>query len=139
VIIGGRGPKRTPILAAQFADEFNVPFASVADTADMYERVRAACADQGRDPGRAPVRFSAANTVCVGRDEAELARRAAAIGAPLERVRRSALAGTPAEVVDQIGQYVEAGASRLHLQVNDLTDLDHLDLIASAVAPQLPS
>ncbi len=134
VIIGGRGPKRTPALAARFADEFNVPFASVADTAEAYQRV---AATSGRAPDRAAVVFSAAQTVCVGRDEAELTRRAAATGTPLDRLRTTGLAGTPAEVVDKIGQFAAAGASRLHLQVLDLADLDHLDLIASAVAPQL--
>jgi alkanesulfonate monooxygenase len=139
VIIGGRGPKRTPALAARFADEFNVPFASVDDVRAMYERVAAACATEGRDPGRAPIVFSTAQTVCIGRDEAELERRAARIGSPLERLRKTALAGTPAEVVEKMGTYIEAGATRFHLQVLDLSDLDHLDLIAAEVAPQLPA
>src|SRR5580692_5295052 len=32
LIVGGHGPKRTPRLAATYASEFNLPFASVADT-----------------------------------------------------------------------------------------------------------
>ncbi len=139
LIIGGRGPSRTPALAARYADEYNVPFASVSDTRAAYERVIAACEADGRDPRRAPLVFSSALTVCVGRNEAELVRRAEAIGQPLDRLRKTALAGTPPEVVDTIGRYVEAGASRFHLQVIDLSDLDHVDLIASAVAPQLPA
>ncbi|MGI6872670.1 LLM class F420-dependent oxidoreductase, partial [Amycolatopsis sp. 3B14] len=48
------------------------------------------------------------------------------------------LAGTVDEVVDKIGRYREAtGVTRLYLQVLDLSDLDHLELIASKVAPQL--
>jgi alkanesulfonate monooxygenase len=135
VIIGGRGVKRTPALAARFADEFNVPFASPEDAQAQWERATAA---GGRDPGRAPIVFSAAHVVCVGRDEAELERRATAFGSTSERVRKNGFGGTPAEVVDKIGQYAAAGATRIHLQLLDLSDLDHLDLIASAVAPQLP-
>jgi alkanesulfonate monooxygenase SsuD/methylene tetrahydromethanopterin reductase-like flavin-dependent oxidoreductase (luciferase family) len=73
----------------------------------------------------------------VGKDEAELGRRAAAIGREVEDLREHGVAGTPAEAVDTIGRYAEAGAERIYLQVFDLADLDHLDLVASEVAPQL--
>jgi alkanesulfonate monooxygenase SsuD/methylene tetrahydromethanopterin reductase-like flavin-dependent oxidoreductase (luciferase family) len=49
------------------------------------------------------------------------------------------LAGTPVQVVDQIGEFLELGVSRLFLQIIDLTDLAHLDLIAEQVAPALPA
>jgi alkanesulfonate monooxygenase SsuD/methylene tetrahydromethanopterin reductase-like flavin-dependent oxidoreductase (luciferase family) len=101
--------------------------------------VVAACAEEGRDTaGRAPLVFSAAQTVCCGRDDAEISRRAEAIGYSVQQLREVGLCGTPAEIVDRIGQFASAGATRLHLQVLDLDDLDHLDLIASSVAPQLP-
>lgn len=133
VIIGGTGAKRTPRLAARFADEYNVPFHGLDDTRAAYDRVRAACADGGRDD----MIYSAAQVVCCGRDEAELARRAAAIGRDVEELRANGLAGTPAELVDKIGRFAELGAGRLYLQTLDLTDLDHLDLIAAEVLPQV--
>ncbi len=136
VIVGGRGARRTPALAARFADEFNVPFAQLADTRALYEGVRRACEAQGRDPES--LRLSAAQVLCCGRDEAEVKRRAAAIGRDPLQVREEGLAGTPAEIVDKIGRFAEAGATRLHLQVLDLADLDHLDLVAAEVAPQIP-
>jgi alkanesulfonate monooxygenase len=41
-------------------------------------------------------------------------------------------------VVDKIGQWVErTGVSRIYLQILDIADLDHLELIAAEVAPQL--
>lgn len=135
VIIGGHGKKRTPALAARFADEFNVPFAKIKDIAPAYERVRAASAEIGRDT---PPSFSAAAVLCVGRDDAEVRRRAAAIGREVEEMRENGgVVGTPAEAVDIIKSYGEAGATRLFLQVLDLSDLDHVDLVASAVSPQL--
>lgn len=81
--------------------------------------------------------LSAAQTVCCGKDDAEVARRAEAIGRGAEDVRATILGGTPAEVVDKIGRFAEAGAERLYLQVLDLSDLDHLDLIAGEVMPQV--
>src|SRR5438874_6685580 len=51
VILGGSGPRKTPALAARFADEFNYPFpASVDAAAAQFDRVRAACKDINRDP-----------------------------------------------------------------------------------------
>ncbi|GAA3812855.1 LLM class F420-dependent oxidoreductase [Amycolatopsis tucumanensis] len=136
VIIGGGGKKRTPALAARFADEFNAAFVDADTAAAQFERVDAACREIGRDP-KAVIR-SAAQVVAVGKDDAEFARRAAAIGRETDEVKQNGLAGTVDEVVDKIGRYREAtGVTRLYLQVLDLSDLDHLELIASKVAPQL--
>jgi alkanesulfonate monooxygenase SsuD/methylene tetrahydromethanopterin reductase-like flavin-dependent oxidoreductase (luciferase family) len=81
--------------------------------------------------------YSSALVLCVGKDEAELARRAAAIGRDVAELRENGVAGTPAEAVDILGRYAEAGAQRVYLQVLDLADIDHLDLVANEVAPQL--
>ncbi|MEU7572857.1 LLM class F420-dependent oxidoreductase [Micromonospora sp. NPDC049240] len=135
VLLGGRGPKRTPGLAARYADEFNMPFASVDDTTTQFRRVRDACAEIDRDP--ATMTWSNALVLCCGRNDAEVARRAEAIGREPAELRANGAAGTPAEVVDTLGRYAEAGSSRIYLQVLDLTDLDHLELVAAEVMPQL--
>jgi F420-dependent oxidoreductase-like protein len=135
VLIGGAGQRRTPRLAARFADEYNIPFTSVADSAAAFGRVRQACQDAGRDPGS--MVYSAAQTVCCGRDEAELARRVQVTGQQLAGLRQTGLAGSPAEIVDKLGRFAGAGASCAYLQVLDLHDLDHLELIAAEVMPQV--
>ncbi|NLE79788.1 MAG: LLM class F420-dependent oxidoreductase [Rhodococcus sp.] len=137
VLIGGLGKKRTPALAARFADEFNVPFASIEDTTAMFERVRKACADIQRDPDE--LVYSNALVLCCGRTDAEVAQRAAAIGRDVDELRENGLAGSPAELVDKIGRYAETGSKRIYLQTLDLDDLDHLELVAAEVMPQLPS
>ncbi|GLY18320.1 LLM class F420-dependent oxidoreductase [Kineosporia rhizophila] len=134
-IVGGKGAKRTPALAARFAAEFNTPFVKQAEVAPLFQRVREACAAAGRTD--LPV-FSSAAVLCVGRDEAEVKRRAAAIGRDVEEMRENGgIVGTPDQAVEAIGRYAEAGATRLFLQTLDLSDLDHVELVASAVAPQL--
>jgi alkanesulfonate monooxygenase SsuD/methylene tetrahydromethanopterin reductase-like flavin-dependent oxidoreductase (luciferase family) len=112
-----------------------VPFASAEDNARLFAGVRGACEEAGRDP--ADLVYSSALVLCVGQDDAELRRRAAAIGRDVDELRRNGVAGTPAQAVDTLGRYAEAGASRVYLQVLDLADLDHLDLVAAEVAPQL--
>ncbi len=135
ILVGGAGKKRTPRLAARYAAEFNVPFMSAEDNARLFAGVRDACQEQGRDPSS--LVYSSALVLCVGRDDAELARRAAAIGREVDELRAHGVAGSPAEAVDILGRYAEAGAQRVYLQVLDLSDLDHLDLVAAEVAPQL--
>jgi F420-dependent oxidoreductase-like protein len=135
VLIGGAGQRQTPRLAASFADEYNIPFASVSDSVAAFDRVRKACQEAGRDPGS--LVYSAAQTVCCGRDEAELARRAQATGQQLAGLRQTGLAGSPAEIVDKLGQFSDAGASRAYLQILDLHDLAHLELLASEVMPHV--
>lgn len=134
IIIGGTGLRRTPALAATYAAEFNVPFCSTTETSSAFDRVRAACTDAGR---ATPPIFSAAQVLCCGRDDAEVKRRAAAIGRDADELRRDGLAGTPAEIVDKIGTYAELGATRMYLQILDLSDLDHLELVAKSVLPQV--
>ncbi|WP_227985000.1 LLM class F420-dependent oxidoreductase [Nocardia spumae] len=136
VIIGGAGRKRTPALAARYAREFNLPFVDAETAAAQFDRVSAAAEEIGRDPGG--IIRSAAQVLCVGRDEDEIARRAKAIGREVDELRVNGLTGSPAEVVDKIGRYREStGISRLYLQVLDLSDLAHLELVAAEVAPQL--
>ncbi len=81
--------------------------------------------------------YSVAQTVCCGKDEAEFRQRAAAIGLEPAEIREHGLGGTPGEVVAKIAEFDEIGAERIYLQVLDLSDLDHLALIASDVVPQL--
>ena len=134
LIVGGGGAKRTPRLAATYADEFNLPFSSVADTEAQFGRVRAACEQRGRDPKT--LRLSAAQVVCCGADEAEVARRAANIGRQPDELRTNGVAGTPDEVVARLQSYAEIGAETVYLQVLDLNDLEHLDLLAAEVMPR---
>jgi len=135
LIVGGAGRTRTPRLAARFADEFNVPFHRVDDTSALYGRVREACEEAGREP--ADLRLSAAVVVCCGADEAEVRRRAQAIGRDVDELRTNGAAGTPDEVAERLLAYAAAGATTVYLQVLDLGDLDHLRLIAADVVPAL--
>ena len=135
VIVGGNGPRRTPALAARFASEFNSSFPELADIPDRFARVRAACEEIGRPAD--DLVYSVALVLCVGKDEAELARRAQAIGREPAELREHGVAGTVSEAVDRLGWLADQGVQRLYLQVLDLQDLDHLDLVAREVAPRL--
>ncbi len=133
IIVGGGGPTRTPRLAARYADEYNTPFLGPSDAAAQFGRVRQACEAVGRDPST--LRLSSAVVVCCGSDEAEIRRRAKAIGREVAELRTNGACGDPAEVAGRLAEWRDAGASTVYLQVLDLSDLDHLRLIGREVAP----
>ncbi|MGQ0802266.1 MAG: LLM class F420-dependent oxidoreductase [Actinomycetota bacterium] len=133
IVIGGHGASRTPALAARFASEFNLPFPPLDLYREAVARVRKACEKSERDP--ASLRASVALVVCCGRDEAEFTRRADAIGRAPDELRENGAAGLPAEVVDTLLGYADAGAETVYLQVLDLEDLDHLHVLATEVTP----
>jgi F420-dependent oxidoreductase-like protein len=135
IIIGGKGAKRTPALTATYADEFNLPFVGLEESGQQIARVRQACEAIGRDPD--DLVYSNAHTICCGADEAEVRRRADFIGRSPEDLRENAIAGTPDEVVEQIGRYAALGAQRVYLQALDVHDLDHLRLLAAEVMPHV--
>jgi F420-dependent oxidoreductase-like protein len=135
IIVGGGGPKRTPALAARFADEFNAPFLTPADAAQQYGRVDDACERINRDPGS--IRHTAALIVCCGEDDAEVARRAQAVGWSVEDLKRFGACGSPSEVAERIAEWGAAGAVTAYLQILDMGDLDHVRLIGRRVAPLL--
>lgn len=136
IIIGGGGAKRTPALAARFADEFNLAFPALEFVPIQFGRVRSALETVGR--GTADMVFSAAFAVCAGRDDAQVAQRAQAIGRDVGELRANTpLAGTPDEIVDRLGKFAEAGVQRVYLQLLDVADLDHLEFFAATVMRQI--
>ncbi len=136
IVIGGSGPKRTPALAAKFAAEFNVPFMPLDMVEASYERVRAALTEAGRSPDS--LTYSAAFVMCAGRDDAQVRARAAAIGREVDELRGSSpVVGTPNEIVDKLAPFAGIGVQRIYLQLLDMSDLDHLELFAAEVLPQL--
>jgi alkanesulfonate monooxygenase SsuD/methylene tetrahydromethanopterin reductase-like flavin-dependent oxidoreductase (luciferase family) len=102
----------------------------------QLERVRQAVDAVGRPTDS--MTYSAAFVVCAGRDDAEIGRRAAAIGRELDELRsNSPLVGTPNEIVEQLGPFADIGVQRVYLQLLDLSDLEHLQLFADEVNRQL--
>jgi F420-dependent oxidoreductase-like protein len=136
IVLGGRAGPKSARLAVAYADEYNSAFVPAETMKEVHDRIRQACESGGRDPST--VVYSVAQVLCCGETEDELARRAAAIGREVSELRENGLAGTPAEILDKLGQFADQGAERFYLQVLDLSDLDHLRLVAEQVLPHAP-
>lgn len=137
IIIGGGGRRRTPELVARFGREYNVGFPEDHEIAERIRNLRAACERVGRDPGT--VRLSIAMSAFAGADDAEVARRAAAIGKTLDDVRDGTnIVGGPDEIAERIEVYRSHGIERVYFQLLDLQDVDHVEYLGAEVLPQLP-
>jgi alkanesulfonate monooxygenase len=136
IIIGGGGPRKTPALAAAYASEFNVPFRPVSFVEEQFLRVRHACETIGRDPDS--MRYSIAQVFAIGANDAEIAQRARAIGREVNELKENGLCGTPSEIIDKIVMWADHGVQSIYLQMLDLSDLEHLDIIAADVMSHLP-
>ena len=132
LILGGHGPKRTPALAARFADEFNVGFVSVEEIGAQIGRVRAACESVGRDPDA--LVYSTAQTTLVGTGET-LRRRVEASGGPSDGLAGRAMTGSVEQLLDQLDGYAAVGVQRVYLQLVDPTDLDQVAELAALIEP----
>ena len=138
LIVGGTGQRRTPLLAARFADEFNVPFPDLDLAVRQFGALEKACDEVGRDP--TAITRSVVLSGCVGGDRAGVDRMTGLLGGSLERTHATGLVGTPDEVVDTLGRWRErVGVHSVYLHLAELSDLRQLDLISSRVMPQLPT
>lgn len=138
--IAGGGERKTLRVVAQYADYSN--FGGPVDAFAAKSRILDEhCAAIGRDP--AEIGRSLHMYVTVGRDAADLAqkveRSAAQLGRPVDRYLSSAqtIAGTPEQVIDQLGAYRDAGCVHLIGYFADVLWGDSLEVFAEEVMPQL--
>ena len=137
IIVGGSARPGTARPAARFADEYNTFGASPEGAARRRRRLDEACEAEGRDPTTLPL--SVMTGFLIGRDEAELRRRADRLGGAdvLARFRENGIAGTPSEVVERLGEYEAAGVTRVMLQHLLHDDLDPIGLVGREVLPRI--
>ena len=124
--VGGGGEKRTLRIAAQHADGWNVPFVAPETVAHKRRVLAEHCAAVGRDP--AEIR-TAVNVGLCQDDDALVAQ----FGALAEGVRPGVLMGTPDQLVQRVGEYVEAGADQINIAMRAPWDLTLLDLATDAI------
>ena len=140
LITGGLGKVRTPYLAVRYADEMNVPPAERGAAEERFGLVREVCRRRGRQPSS--LLLSAGLVVCCGRSGPAVRERiekvCASIGYTPSLIRAQGGAGSPETVLERLSELHTAGAGRAYLQIIDLADLDHLQLLAEEVLPEAP-
>jgi alkanesulfonate monooxygenase SsuD/methylene tetrahydromethanopterin reductase-like flavin-dependent oxidoreductase (luciferase family) len=139
IVIGGAGLRRTPLLAARFADELNGVLLDLEQCRRQRAALDQACEAVGRDPKT--VAYSLMTRGIVGADEQDFRRRAAAnheraggrgtLDEWLAGIDPAWITGTVEQVREQLAALAEAGVEAVMLQHLQYADLDMLDVIAA--------
>jgi alkanesulfonate monooxygenase SsuD/methylene tetrahydromethanopterin reductase-like flavin-dependent oxidoreductase (luciferase family) len=137
LIMGGAAGPRAARLAAAYADEYNTVYPTLEQVRERRAAIVAAC----ETAGRAPIPFSVMAMAVVGTDQAEVERRAGALGAwtgspvDLDEVARTGVGGTVDQAIARLRAYEQAGVERVFLQHLLHRDLDMVELIGREIAP----
>lgn len=134
---GGRGPTRTPAIAARFCSGWNVPYVGPDEYRRLNDRIDAACDAIGRDPATLERSVNLAFHVGATPDAAatELQRLRDQWGAEADRMTAGALTGTPDDAVEQIAAFRDAGADMVNIALRLPVDQDALDAYLDVVVP----
>ena len=130
--VGGRGPRRTPRLAARYADGFNVPYLGPDEYGERIATLDRMCEQEGRDPA------AIARSINVGfymSADSASAERQSARSQALARAGGGMLTGSPQQVIDTIGAYERAGAQGLNLAFRAPIDWDAFEAFIGEVLP----
>ncbi len=124
--VGGGGERRTLRMAARYADGWNVPFVPPETFAAKSAILDTHCAAVGRDPGE----IRRAVNVGLAFSQASLEQQ---FGKLAQWVAPGVLTGSDEEIVDRIGQYVDAGADQVNIALRAPFHADALERFAAAL------
>lgn len=124
--VGGGGEKRTLKITAKYADGWNVPFVPPEEFARKRSVLAEHCASIGRDP--AEIRCAVNVGLAWTEDSLQ-----AQFGQLANYVRNGCLTGSDDEVLERIGQYVDAGADQVNIALRAPFDLDALERLSVAL------
>lgn len=123
--------QQTFVDAVRYADECNVPFSTVEETAAQFKRAEEECAAQGRDASS--LERSVAVLVCTGTNDTDIERRSGVLGTGSAHVETAHFVGTPAQVREGLKPFLDLGIDRLLFQVREASDHDHVRVIGEIV------
>lgn len=137
LIVGGRGAKHAPRLAARYATELNVPLATPDLVGERFALATRLVANTRRDPR--PLRRSATVTVACATRPPDVRRRRLALNRFANSIRATPVIGNPEQVSRALLRYADVGAQRIYLQCLDTEDVDHVILLGTEVIPLIVS
>ncbi len=135
--VGGTGPRRTPSLAAAYADGWNAAYVNPKKFRRLGDALEAACDKIGRDP--ATLERSANLLFMLSVDAAAEARLRVQLdeqwGERAAHVGQGALMGTPDQAIEKILAYREAGADGVNIALRAPWDDEALAAYLEVVVP----
>lgn len=132
ILVGGTGPK-TLMLAAKYADMWNLSDCNLETFTDRMTVLHQHCATIGRDP--ASIRKTWFGRMAIGATPAEAQARASS--RVIKYSIDNAFVGTPAQIVAQLQRFVDVGASYFMVDVIGLPDPDVIAMLTGEIIPKV--
>lgn len=134
---GGRGPKKTPQMAAKYCAGWNVPYVSPADYRELNDQLDKACEAIDRDPATLERSINLAFHIGATAEaaDAELRKIQDQWGDQAERITEGALTGTADRAVERIAEYRDAGADMVNIALRLPVDESALETYLTEVIP----
>jgi F420-dependent oxidoreductase-like protein len=135
ILIGGNGVERTLPLVAKYASEWNGVMISADQYKHLNDRLDELIAGEGRDPKQVK-RSIMINFLHLG-NQAELNKKISSSNKTIQDYQsHGAIFGSSSNIIDQLGEFANAGAQMVMLQYLDLDNLTDLETLAAHVLPQ---
>ena len=128
--VGGRGPKRTPRIAAKYAGGFNMPYLPPEGVKDRLEQLARECDKLGRDPGELDTSVNVGFYMSATANEADKEP-----GMPTGAA--GAIVGSPQRAIDRLGEYEAAGIKGVNIAFRPPVDWDAFEAYIEEVLPQM--
>ncbi len=129
ILVGGGG-ETSMLLAAKYAQIWNLPDAPLSKYLERLTILKRQCERVGRDP--ATLRLSWFGRIVVGRTEPEAERRGKG-----EWTRQNAIFGTPEQIVEQMNAFVAAGCDHFIVDPLGLPDSDVIGIVMEEIIPSV--
>jgi alkanesulfonate monooxygenase SsuD/methylene tetrahydromethanopterin reductase-like flavin-dependent oxidoreductase (luciferase family) len=129
ILVGGGGRKTTR-LAVRYAALWNMPDTPFSEYQKRLKIIEEHCEAEGRDPKT--LRLSWFGRLVVGKTEAE----ALALSHG-KWTSHNAFAGTPQQIIEQIGPFIEAGVDHFVVEIPGLPDPDIAGMVREDVIPPI--
>ncbi len=130
ILIGGGGEKVTLRIVAKHADWWNIPGHDLAAYAHKLDVLRDHCGAVGRNFDEIKKTWSP-DTLAIANTEAEAKR----IAENSPYGGDNPLVGTPEQIIDQLGPYIELGVEEFYLRFVDFPSPAGIELFAEKVMP----
>lgn len=125
LMIGGGGEKLTLRVVAELADWWNLGFVPFSEYERKWQRLAEHCAAVGRDPATIKKTYFA--LVSISNDPSRILRREGL----------HIVGGNPAQVADELAQFVASGVEHFQIRFLDFPDPAGAELFIQTVVPQL--
>ena len=135
--IGGVGREKTLRMAGRYADGWNAAYVPASEYRELNGVLDDWCAAAGREPSAVERSINLIYGLSTEDVSVVTSRQRDQWGAAADRIINGSLLGRPADAVEQVAAFVDAGAQLVNIAIRPPWDFDVLAEYVETVVPQM--